>query len=125
MRVEGCGILIHIVLVIFKLSSFFISSKTTIILLKLKSESVMLTFYSTPSYQECKALEVQFHLLHGAAGDVLPGFISDGSLGAVVTDFSPLREPLQWIDDVKKKLPKDVPLIQVQTWWSERENDFN
>lgn len=40
--------------------------------------------------------------------------MSDHSLGAVVTDFSPLREPLQWLEDVKKKLPKDIPFIQVQ-----------
>ncbi len=65
--------------------------------------------------QECKTLDIQFHLLRGPAGDVLPGFVSDRGLGAVVTDFSPLREPLQWLKDVKKKLPKDVPFIQVKT----------
>ncbi|XP_032386903.1 CPD photolyase [Etheostoma spectabile] len=63
--------------------------------------------------KECKTLDIQFHLLHGSAGDVLPGFVSDHGLGAVVTDFSPLREPLQWLEDVKKALPKDIPLIQV------------
>ncbi|XP_026169697.1 CPD photolyase isoform X1 [Mastacembelus armatus] len=63
--------------------------------------------------KECKNLDIQFHLLHGPAGEVLPGFVSDHSLGAVVTDFSPLREPLQWLEDVKKRLPKDIPLIQV------------
>ncbi|XP_037537541.1 CPD photolyase [Nematolebias whitei] len=63
--------------------------------------------------QECKELNIQFHLLHGAAGDVLPGFVTDHRFGAVVTDFSPLREPLQWLEDVQKKLPKDIPLIQV------------
>ncbi|KAM9844657.1 CPD photolyase [Aulostomus maculatus] len=63
--------------------------------------------------KKCKALNIQFHLLHGSAGEVLPGFVSDRSLGAVVTDFSPLREPLQWLEDVKKTLPKDIPLIQV------------
>ncbi|KAK9538927.1 hypothetical protein VZT92_004068 [Zoarces viviparus] len=62
---------------------------------------------------ECKALDIQFHLLHGSAGDTLPGFVCDRGLGAVVTDFSPLREPLQWLEDVKKTLPKDIPLIQV------------
>ncbi|XP_034412419.1 deoxyribodipyrimidine photo-lyase isoform X2 [Cyclopterus lumpus] len=62
---------------------------------------------------ECKALNIQFHLLHGSAGDILPGFVSDRGLGAVVTDFTPLREPLQWLEDVKKTLPKDIPLIQV------------
>ncbi|XP_041804411.1 CPD photolyase isoform X1 [Chelmon rostratus] len=63
--------------------------------------------------KKCKSLNIQFHLLRGSAGDVIPGFVSDRSLGAVVTDFSPLREPLQWLEDVKKKLPKDIPLIQV------------
>ncbi|XP_033838200.2 CPD photolyase [Periophthalmus magnuspinnatus] len=63
--------------------------------------------------QELKTLGVEFHLLHGPPGDVLPGFVSDRSLGVVVTDFSPLREPLQWLEDVKKKLPKDIPFIQV------------
>lgn len=46
-------------------------------------------------------------------GEVLPGFVSERRLGAVVTDFSPLREPLKWLDGLKKKFPKDVPLIQV------------
>lgn len=72
-------------------------------------------FCSAPIKQECKTLDIQFHLLHGPAGQVLPGFVSDRSLGAVVTDFSPLREPLQCLEDVKKKLPKDIPLIQVKT----------
>lgn len=63
--------------------------------------------------KECKSLDIQFHLLHGSAADVLPGFVSDRSLGAVVTDFSPLREPLQWLEGVKKALPKDIPFIQV------------
>lgn len=30
-----------------------------------------------------------------------------------MTDFTPLREPLQWLEDVKKSLPEDIPLIQV------------
>ncbi|KAM6920035.1 LOW QUALITY PROTEIN: CPD photolyase [Lycodopsis pacificus] len=63
--------------------------------------------------KECKALDIQFHLLHGSAGDTLPGFVCDRGLGAVVTDFSPPREPLQWLEDVNKTLPKDIPLIQV------------
>ncbi|XP_043990568.1 CPD photolyase [Gambusia affinis] len=63
--------------------------------------------------KDCKRLNVQFHLLRGAPGEVLPGFVSDRGLGAVVTDFSPLREPQQWLNDVKKKLSKDIPLIQV------------
>uniref|UniRef100_A0A1A7YNE1 Deoxyribodipyrimidine photo-lyase n=3 Tax=Iconisemion striatum TaxID=60296 RepID=A0A1A7YNE1_9TELE len=63
--------------------------------------------------KECKRLNIQFHLLRGAAGDLLPAFVSDQDFGAVVTDFSPLREHLQWLNDVQKKLKKDVPLMQV------------
>lgn len=63
--------------------------------------------------KECQHLDIQFHLLHGAPGEVLPGFVSDRGFGAVVTDFSPLREPVQWLDTVNKALPKDIPLIQV------------
>ncbi|XP_008431493.1 CPD photolyase [Poecilia reticulata] len=63
--------------------------------------------------KDCKQLNIQFHLLLGAPGEVLPRFVLDRALGAVVTDFSPLREPQQWLNDVKKKLSKDIPLIQV------------
>uniref|UniRef100_A0AAY4A7S5 Deoxyribodipyrimidine photo-lyase n=1 Tax=Denticeps clupeoides TaxID=299321 RepID=A0AAY4A7S5_9TELE len=63
--------------------------------------------------KECSALEIQFHLLHGSPGDTLPGFVKDWNLGAVVTDFCPLRETLQWLDDVKKGLSSDVPFFQV------------
>ncbi|XP_017275656.1 CPD photolyase isoform X2 [Kryptolebias marmoratus] len=63
--------------------------------------------------KECKQLNIQFHLLRGAAGDVLPDFVTDNRIGAVVLDFSPLREPLQWLNDVQKTLPLDIPLIQV------------
>uniref|UniRef100_A0A8C9RU34 Deoxyribodipyrimidine photo-lyase n=1 Tax=Scleropages formosus TaxID=113540 RepID=A0A8C9RU34_SCLFO len=63
--------------------------------------------------KECSTLEIQFHLLLGAAGEVLPGFVKDRRMGAVVTDFFPLRLPLQWAEDVKKGLPSDVPFIQV------------
>ncbi|RXG59456.1 Deoxyribodipyrimidine photo-lyase, partial [Armadillidium vulgare] len=34
-------------------------------------------------------------------------------MGGVVTDFSPLRLPLQWVEDVEKSLPEDVPFGQV------------
>lgn len=63
--------------------------------------------------KECSTLNIQFHLLNGSAGEVLPGFVADRSLGAVVTDFSPLRTPLQWLEDVTKGLPDDIPFIQV------------
>ncbi|XP_047099249.1 deoxyribodipyrimidine photo-lyase isoform X1 [Schistocerca piceifrons] len=62
---------------------------------------------------ECKKLAVEFHLLLGEPVSTLPQFLTQHKLGAVVTDFSPLREPRKWVDDVKKCLPKDVPLCQV------------
>lgn len=65
-------------------------------------------------------MDIQFHLLRGSAGELLPGFVSEHQLGAVVTDFSPLREPLKWLDDVKKKFPEDIPLIQVNTFVAQR-----
>ncbi|KAG7269861.1 hypothetical protein CRUP_032819 [Coryphaenoides rupestris] len=63
--------------------------------------------------KECKALDIQFHLLRGAPAEVLPGLVSDRGLGAVVTDFLPLRTPRQALESLKKSLPDDVPLVQV------------
>ena len=34
-------------------------------------------------------------------------------MGAVVTDFWPLRDPTRWVDDVKKAISPDIPFIQV------------
>lgn len=62
---------------------------------------------------ELKPLDISFHLLEGPAADVLPEFVKKFKIGAVVCDFSPLREPLSWLENVKNKLPKNVPLIQV------------
>ncbi|XP_066565183.1 CPD photolyase isoform X2 [Amia ocellicauda] len=63
--------------------------------------------------KECSALGLEFHLLQGCAGERLPRFVQELGVGAVVTDFSPLRVPLQWVEEVKKALPRDIPLIQV------------
>lgn len=62
---------------------------------------------------ECSALNVTFHLLIGGAAQTIPKFVEENEIGAVVSDFSPLRVPLQWAEDVLKKLPKTVPLVQV------------
>ncbi|XP_062595077.1 deoxyribodipyrimidine photo-lyase-like, partial [Saccostrea cucullata] len=63
--------------------------------------------------QECKDLDISFHLLIGHAKDVLPPFVKENKIGGVVTDFSPLRVPAEWVSDVTKALPKDVPFCQV------------
>ncbi|KAL4220007.1 hypothetical protein ACF0H5_020419 [Mactra antiquata] len=63
--------------------------------------------------QECSELDISFHLLTGHAKDVLPSFVEDNSIGGVVTDFSPLRTPMTWVDDVVKVMPKNIPVCQV------------
>uniref|UniRef100_A0A671KMA5 Deoxyribodipyrimidine photo-lyase n=1 Tax=Sinocyclocheilus anshuiensis TaxID=1608454 RepID=A0A671KMA5_9TELE len=63
--------------------------------------------------KECNSLDIKFHLLSGEPGQNLASFVKKWKFGAVVTDFNPLRIPLQWIETVKKHLPADVPFIQV------------
>ncbi|XP_026486628.1 deoxyribodipyrimidine photo-lyase isoform X1 [Vanessa tameamea] len=63
--------------------------------------------------EECNKLNISFHLLEGSGGEVLPQWVLDHKIGAVVCDFNPLRVPLGWLEDAKRKLKKDVPLIQV------------
>ncbi|XP_029472371.1 LOW QUALITY PROTEIN: deoxyribodipyrimidine photo-lyase-like [Rhinatrema bivittatum] len=63
--------------------------------------------------EECKELNIPFHLLIGYAKDVLPQFIIEHDIGGLVTDFSPLRVPLQWVQDVRENLPRRVPFVQV------------
>ncbi|RVE51139.1 hypothetical protein evm_004282 [Chilo suppressalis] len=62
---------------------------------------------------DCKKLNITFHLLEGSGAEALPQWVVDHKIGAVVCDFNPLRVPLGWLEDCKKKLKKDVPLIQV------------
>lgn len=63
--------------------------------------------------QECKGLDIQFHLLPGEPGQNLPTFVKEWNFGAIVTDFNPLRISRQWNETVKKMLPSDRPFIQV------------
>ncbi|XP_077343744.1 deoxyribodipyrimidine photo-lyase-like [Lithobates pipiens] len=63
--------------------------------------------------EDCKELNIPFHLLIGYAKDVLPDFVKKHSICGVVADFSPLRVPMQWVKDVSERLPKNVPLVQV------------
>lgn len=62
---------------------------------------------------ECKSLNIEFHLLIGNGEEILPGFMEKNKLGALVLDFMPLRSVLSWADQLKKSLPKDMPLCQV------------
>ena len=62
---------------------------------------------------ELKAKNIQFHLLKGIAPDVLPAFVTDYEVGGLVCEFFPLRGPKQWVDSLLDRLPKDVPVAQV------------
>lgn len=63
--------------------------------------------------EECKRLNVSFHLFYGNGGAEVPKFVRAHSMGAIVCDFCPLRVPLQWIEQLKKDTPTDIPIIQV------------
>lgn len=62
---------------------------------------------------ECKKLNISFHLLEGSGDNVLPQWIIEHKIGAVVCDFNPLRIPTNWVENAKKKFRMDVPFIQV------------
>ncbi|XP_075229488.1 deoxyribodipyrimidine photo-lyase-like isoform X2 [Lycorma delicatula] len=62
---------------------------------------------------ECKKLNIQFHMLVGDGELVLPPFIEKHKMGAVVIDFMPLKGPMSWAEQLKKTLPNEVPLCQV------------
>jgi deoxyribodipyrimidine photo-lyase len=63
--------------------------------------------------QDCKKLNISFHLLRGIHSEEIPKFVKTHQIGALICDFSPLRIHRGWVDSVKKELPKDVPLVQV------------
>lgn len=63
--------------------------------------------------KQCKDLNIRFHLLFGEAATQVPDFVQKHDIGGVVCDFSPLRIKLKWLNIIKKNLPKDVPLCQV------------
>uniref|UniRef100_A0A0P4WEL0 Deoxyribodipyrimidine photo-lyase n=1 Tax=Scylla olivacea TaxID=85551 RepID=A0A0P4WEL0_SCYOL len=62
---------------------------------------------------ECQKLDIPFNLLLGEPVDVLPDFIKNHNIGGLVTDFSPLRVPRRWLKDVKKAIPQNIPMCQV------------
>lgn len=63
--------------------------------------------------KDCQKLNINFHLLKGQAVTELPEFVKKHKIGGVVCDFSPLRVPKKWVEDLQKKLPKDIPFCQV------------
>ncbi|XP_076639626.1 deoxyribodipyrimidine photo-lyase isoform X2 [Colletes latitarsis] len=63
--------------------------------------------------EECKMLNINFHLLHGEPNIGILKFVKTFNMGAVITDFYPLKLPMSWINDLQNNLPKDVPICQV------------
>lgn len=63
--------------------------------------------------EECQRLNINFHLFYGNGGVEVPKFVKKNNIGAVVCDLSPLRVPMQWVENLKKDTPADVPVIQV------------
>lgn len=62
---------------------------------------------------DLKNLDIQFHLLHGEPNTVVIDFIKKYEIGVLITDFFPLRLPMFWVNDILKKLPKNVAFCQV------------
>lgn len=63
--------------------------------------------------KDCKRLNINFHLLRGDHSKEIPNFVKENIFGALVCDFSPLRIHRGWVESIKKALPGDVPLVQV------------
>lgn len=62
---------------------------------------------------ECNQLNISFHLFNENGGQEVPKFVRKHNIGAVVIDLSPLRVPMQWVENLVKDTPDDVPVIQV------------
>ncbi|XP_013176569.1 PREDICTED: deoxyribodipyrimidine photo-lyase-like [Papilio xuthus] len=63
--------------------------------------------------EECKRLNISFHLLRSNDNNVLTRWIIEHKIGAVVCDFCPLKVAKNCLEEVKKIIKKDVPLVQV------------
>lgn len=61
----------------------------------------------------CTNLNINFHLLRGHAGELVPKFVKEHKMGALICDASPLRIHREWVEGVRKNLPSDVPFVQV------------
>lgn len=62
--------------------------------------------------KECRQLNIPFHLLTGLAENVLPKFVKTHHVGTIITDFSPLRVPQKWVENVGNKITQ-IPVVQV------------
>ena len=63
--------------------------------------------------QELKKFDISFHMLLGDPTKTVLSFVSSRNIGGVITDFSPLRETRNWLDEVVRTVPDDVPVFEV------------
>ncbi|XP_011505805.1 PREDICTED: deoxyribodipyrimidine photo-lyase, partial [Ceratosolen solmsi marchali] len=63
--------------------------------------------------QDCRALNINFHLLYGEPNNMIFDFVNKYKMGAIIIDFFPLKLPLSWVDDLKDKLSENIPICQV------------
>jgi len=62
---------------------------------------------------ELLSLKIPFHLLFGEPKDVIPGMVKKYDIGGIVSDFSPLRIPQRWVNELVEVLPSEIPICQV------------
>lgn len=65
--------------------------------------------------KECHNLNVEFHFKIGAPADLVTSFVSDQKIGAVVVDFLPLRDALEWQQSVLDQISTDIPFVRVRS----------
>lgn len=64
--------------------------------------------------QELRKRYVPFYLLMGDPVENIPDFVVKNNAALLVTDFSPLRVPLDWTNKVAAKVDKShIPVVQV------------
>ncbi|XP_055704353.1 deoxyribodipyrimidine photo-lyase isoform X2 [Phlebotomus papatasi] len=61
--------------------------------------------------EQCSMLNIQFHILRGQ--EAIVEFVEQQNIGGIVCDFSPMDFSEKWIEEVKKNVPENVPLVQV------------
>ncbi|XP_014222087.1 deoxyribodipyrimidine photo-lyase [Trichogramma pretiosum] len=65
--------------------------------------------------KDCLELNINFHLLLGEPHDVVVDIVKKYKIGGLVVDFFPLRKPRFWLSEIQKRIPKDVPVCQIDS----------
>lgn len=63
--------------------------------------------------QECRRLNVSFHVLDGSGDQVLLDWCNKYNIDVIVCDFNPTAKPLEWVDNIKKSIPGYMSFTQV------------